>query len=298
MSPRIRLAVPVLIAGSILLAACRGVGTTPSDQPISHPDGDALVFRYGYSGGFVPMESIFTNLPSFSLMGDGRVIVQGAQAAIYPGPALPSIQVRRLSESGIQAVLAEIMASGQFASSAQWLAAQRNVADAPNTDFVLHAGGRDVTVTVYALGIWGPDAAAPGTSDAELEAHRSLGALVEQLSALDALLPANAWADAEWQSYRGDALRLLVRNVDGEAPDPSGLDHQVLDWPTDADPSTFGELSTIDDGSRCGVVTGADADAWYATLMSANQLTRWTAGAHAYAVLARPLLPDEPRVCP
>lgn len=297
MSRPIRLAVPVLVAGSILLAACRGVGTTPTDQPISHPGGDALVFRYGYSGGFVPMETIFSNLPSFSLMGDGRVIVQGAQAAIYPGPALPSIQVRTLTESGMQTVLTQIAATGQFEASAQWLGAQRNVADAPNTDFVLHAGGRDVTVTVYALGIWQADAAAPGASDAELEAHRSLSALVEHLSALDASLPANAWVDAEWRSYRGDALRLLVRNADGEEPEPSGLTRQVLDWPTDPDPSTFGEPSGID-GSRCGVVTDAEADAWYAALLGANQLTRWTAGTHTYAVLARPLLPDEPRSCP
>ena len=298
MSIRIRLAVPALIAGSILLTACRGIGTTPSDQPISHPEGDALVFRYGYSGGFVPMESIFSNLPSFSLMGDGRVLVQGPQVAIYPGPALPSIQVRTLSESGIQAVLAEIMATGQFETSAQWLGAQRNVADAPNTDFVLHAAGRDVAVTVYALGIWEAGPAAPGSNGAELAVHRALTALEERIASLDSWLPASAWADAEWLPYQGDAMRLLVRNVDGEAPDPDGLTPQPLDWPTDADPSTFGEPSHFGDASRCGVVTGAEAAAWYGALSHANQLTRWTSGAHAYAVVARPLLPDEPRSCP
>jgi hypothetical protein len=297
MSVRHGSAALALFAASLLLSACRGAGSTPSDSPIPHPDGDALVFRYGYSGGFVPMETIFSNLPAFSLMGDGRVIVQGAQTAIYPGPALPSIQVRTLSESGMQAVLAEIAATGQFEADAQWLGAQRSVADAPNTDFVLHAGGRDVAVSVYALGIWLADAATPGITDAELEAHRTLSALVERLGSLDAWLPASSWSDAEYQPFRADALRLLVRNVDGEAPDPSGLDRGVLAWPTAADPTTFGRPSGIGDGSRCGVVSGADAGAWYASLASANQLTRWTADGHAYAVVVRPLLPDEAPTC-
>jgi hypothetical protein len=297
MSARIGPAVASLLAASLLLAGCRGAGATPSDSPIPHPDGDALVARFGYSGGFVPMETIFSNLPSFSLMGDGRVIVQGAQDLIYPGPALPSIQVRRLSESGVQAVLAEMLATGQFEANAQWLGAQRNVADAPNTDFTLHAAGREVAVTVYALGIWQPGAAAPGVSQDELEAHRTLSDLVVRLTTLDTWLPASAWDDAAWASYRADALRLLVRNADGEPAQPDGLTRQVLPWPTDGDPRTFGAPSSYGDASRCGVVSGADADAWYAALAGANQLTHWTSGGHAYAVSVRPLLPDEARTC-
>ena len=100
------------------------------------------------------------------------------------------------------------------------------------------------------------------------------------------------------QPYRADALRLLVRSADGEPAEPNGLTRQLLPWPTDADPATFGEPSTFGEASRCGVVSGADADAWYAALAGANQLTRWTADGHAYAVSVRPLLPDEARSCP
>ena len=280
----------------LLLAACSG-GSGPSDGQIAHPTGDELVLRVEYRGGMLA-GGFFTTLPSFTLLGDGRVILPGAQIDIFPGPALPSVQVRQLTEAGVQTVLNAVAASGQFARSADWRGAQNFVADAPDTVFTLNADGRTVTVTIYGLGTLVPGEEPPNFSTAEKPVHHALGQLVERLGTLDTWLPLTAWATQQtWQPYVPDALRLLVRNADADPPDESGIANLELPWPTAVDPATFGEATEFGD-FRCGVVTGDDADAWFESLSDANQLTRFVAGDHRYQVTVRPLLPDEPPECP
>ena len=160
-----------LIAMAVLLTACKGTG---SGTPIDHPAGDALLLRVTNEGGFVPVEYIFTTAPSFTLLGDGRVFMPGAVPAIYPGPALAPVMVRRLSEAGIQAVLDEVLQTGLFTADAQYLGAQNYVADAQDTIFTLHAGGHDVTLRIYALGIVNAGENHPGISAAEFAAHTAL----------------------------------------------------------------------------------------------------------------------------
>lgn len=287
---------PSALAIVLLLAACAG-GPGPSAGQITHPPGDELVLRVESRGGFVMPDFAFTSIPTFTLLGDGRIIVPGAQIELFPGPALPAIDLRQLSEAGVQSVLRAVAASGQFASSAEWRGAQNFVADAADTVFTLNAEGRSVTVTVYGLGTFGPGDAPPNLPAAEVAVHQALTRLLEQLAAPDAWLPAAAWAKQSPQPYVAEALRLLVRNADADAPDESGIANQELPWPTDDDPATFGEPTPAGD-YRCGVVTDEAAAAWYATLSNANQLTRFTAGAHRYQVGVRPLLPDEPAACP
>ena len=290
-----------ILSGALLLAACARFGGAPPgsspspDEKISHPAGDELVLRVEHLGGFVPADYLLTRLPVFTLTGDGRMIVPGAQDLSYPGQLLPPILVRGLDEAGIQAVLREVLASGQLDADHEWRGAQMHVADAADTVFTLRAGGREVRVLVYGLGTMGP-----GMTDLSAEergAHASLSALLERLSDLGAWLPASDWTDAEWHPYESDALRLLVRDADGEAPEEGGLVREERLWPVAGDPARFGTPS-VGDQLRCGVVTGADAASWYEALASADQLTRWTHGGHRYQVTARPLLPDEPRECP
>lgn len=285
-----------------LLAACSlrpGGSTGPSAEPsgIAHPSGDALVLRVEFSGGFVASSFLYTSFPAFTLTGDGRVIVPGPQIAIFPGPALPAANVRRLTEDGIQAVLNEVIGTGLFAKSVELLAAQNFVADVGDTIFTLDAGGVEVRIRVYGLGVFDSPGTYPGVTADELAANRTLSQLLQHLGNLDATLPATAWADAAWQPYQPEALRLLVRNADADAPDESGIGNGLLDWPVDSDPATFGDL-TSDGVQRCGAVSGQEARDWYAALGSANQLTRFVKGDHRYQVTVRFLLPDEPLECP
>jgi len=284
----------------MVLAACSldTGGPGPStDQSIPHPAGDATVLRIGWEGGFVMPNTHLVSLPNFLMTGDGRVFTLGAVAAVYPGPALPPVIVRQLSEDGVQAVLREVLDSHQFEFSTEWTRASSMVADAADTIFTLHAARRDVVVRVYALGVLDAEAMPPGMTDSEREAHRALSALEQRLIRLDGWLPAGAWVDDEWQAYQPDALRLLVRNADNDEPDRGGIRGTDVSWPIPGDPAAFGAATSLD-GYRCGVVTGADAEAWWDALLDANQLTRWVGGGHSYEVTPRPLLPGESEECP
>ncbi|HEX6128042.1 MAG TPA: hypothetical protein VF071_03370 [Candidatus Limnocylindria bacterium] len=292
--PHIRTA--LLAAGlALALAACTAPGarSTPAAS-IQHPGGDELVLRVEHRGGFVPAEYHLVRLPTFTLLGDGRAVVSGAMPAIYPGPLRPSLLERRLTEAGMQAVLRAALESGQLDADAEWRGVAQFVADASDEVFILNADGRSVTVSVYALGIAGG-----GEWDLpakERAAHEALAELSGKLQSLDTWLPADAWADDEWRPFRPDAIRLVVRNADADQPGTDELPFRSEPWPVPGDPAAFGAPAELD-GWRCGVVSGPEAEAWYAALEQADQLTRWIGGGHRYQVWARPLLPDEPLDC-
>ena len=279
-----------------ILAGCVGGGSSPSSA-ITHPAGAKLILRIETGGGFLPSGASFSQLPSLSLYGDGRIIVPGAVPAIFPGPALPPLLVRRLSEAGIQAVLRDVTATGLFATNQRFEGAGAFVADAGTTVYTLHADGRDVSVAVYGLGTFDLSHPPAGLGGGELAAHRALARLSQRLGTLDTWLPAGAWVEGESRAFTPDALRLLVRNADTDPPDQSGIANQLVSWPIAADAATFGQPVAQPVGSRCGVITGGDAAAWLAVLQRANQLTRFTADGHRYEVTSRPLLPDEDPSC-
>ena len=279
----------------ITMTACAGPGS--SVGPIDHPTDDDLVLRIHYSGGMAGPILDFTAIPPFTMSGDGRVIVQGAQIDIFPGPALPAVNVRRLTEAGIQAVLNEVARTALFGTSIEFRGAQNCVMDAGDTVFTLHADGQDVTVTVFGLSTIDPTMGCPGVSSAEAAAHRTLQQLSDRLTNLEAWLPAGAWAETTWRPYRPEALRLVVRNADADPPDDSGIGNALLDWPEGSDPVTFGGPGPFE-GQRCGVVSGQRAEDWYEAISGANQLTRFVKDDHRYEVTVRFMLPDEPLECP
>lgn len=294
---------------ALLLAACADVGGSPapSGSPVDrddgsgvpHPDGNEVVLTVSDEGGFVPVDWTVRSMPAFVLLGDGRVIVQGPQLLIFPGPILPNLQVRTLTDDGMQTLLEEIGETGLFASDLDLRGAMNMIADAPDTVFTLNADDRQVTLRIYALGMVEPGMEVPGMGAAELTAHRTLSQLRDNLLMLDTALPADAWAD-EWHSFEPEAFRLWVRDASGEPPNPDVGALPVLDWPTDADPAAFGEEDPLlGDGTRCGVVEGAEAEAWLEALSQATELSRLrSADDGLWAVIARPLLPHEERACP
>lgn len=285
-----------LAALVMLLAACSAAGDGPPSTPtIDHPTGTALVFGVTTSGGFVGPDTQLTTVPSFTLTGDGRVIVPGPQVAIYPGPALPNLQVRTLTPAGMNQVLGRISDSGAFSESRRLSGASMVVADAPDTVFTLNADGREVVVSVYALGfLTDGDQLPPGFPAEEIAFQQQLIALETALADPDSWLGADAWA-GQWQAEQPEALRLLVTNVDGVTPDPLAGDPHP--WPLAGDAATFGEPATYA-ANRCGVVSGADADAWWGALGESNQLTWWSSNGHLYQVSPRSLLPYEEASCP
>ena len=288
----------VLSAAAILSLVLGACGGSSSSGRIAPPTGDARVLSIESGGGLIGPAAQLTSVPGFVLLGDGRVIVPGAVEAIYPGPAMNPLTVRRLTDDGIQAVLQAVAATHLFGQSRDYRGASQVVMDASTTVFTLHADGREVRVSFYALGALDEASVRSVLDPGEADAYRSLQELSGHLSYPDGWLGAAAWADPGWQTYQPTALRLLVRNADGDAPDATGIRNQLVAWPDATDPATFGAPTAGAAGQRCGVVDGDAAATWLRSLAAANQLTRFVAAGHRYQVVPRQLLPYEARTCP
>jgi hypothetical protein len=283
-----RLAAPLLagplFALSLLGAACgrlSGPGSPPSDGGIAHPTGpNDLVVRWEYRGGFVSPESLLGRIPSFSLYGDGRIITEGPQIDIYPGPALPNLIVQAVNEDGIQAILSAARDAGLLNGDASY--PYPCVADAPDTTFTVVADGRTSIVSATALG--GGDGACEG---GDVRSRAELFAFWTKLGNLAGWLP-NGSIGQE-QQYRPDAIRIYVRPYVAE--DPS-LTQSPIRWPGSPLSLVGGQVDPLPE-VRCGVVTGAEASDVLRAAESANRLTPWVSGGRDFGVVFRPLLPDE-----
>jgi hypothetical protein len=251
------------------------------------------------TGGLQMLGAALTQMPGFVMLGDGTVIMQGAQTLEFPGPALPALQVRRLTGDGIQQVLEAVEDTNLFTADAEFNGAQNVVTDVTNTVFHLNANGSEVSVSVYGLGFLDPSMGnLEGVSEAEIEAHRILSQLRDALMTIDTSVTADGWEAEGWQPYEAEAFRLFVRDVTGEPTDPD-LPGQVREWPTDHDPATAGEDAGLNDGTRCIVVDGETGATWQAELAASNQNTLWTTdGDDRFSVRPRPLLPHEDVACP
>jgi hypothetical protein len=175
----------------LALVACADAATGPVSVEIPHGTAptDVLV-RVALEGGFVPLEWTFTNVPVFSLYGDGTLVVPGAQIEIYPAPALPALSRRHVDEAGVQAILVEALdAIGGVPDDLSDLGTTA-IADAPSTAITVSAGRVDRTIRVYALAELNgrPD----GMPDDEYRARRGLQELVARLGSLESWLPAGS----------------------------------------------------------------------------------------------------------
>ena len=112
-------------------------------------------------GGFIAPQAQLHRVPLLALYGDGRLIVPGPQIELYPGPALPNLQVRAVSEAGIQAILAAARAAGLLGPDRQY---DGHMPDVPTTTFTVVADGARHVVSVQGLGAGGP-ATGSGSED-------------------------------------------------------------------------------------------------------------------------------------
>jgi hypothetical protein len=69
------------------------------------PTDNHAVVRIEYVGGFIPPDMTLRRYPTAVLYDDGRLITQGAQIEIYPGPALPSLIETDISSAGVAKIL-------------------------------------------------------------------------------------------------------------------------------------------------------------------------------------------------
>lgn len=276
------------IALILAVVACAepstGGGDTPSPSVDHGTAPEDLLLRWGYEGGFTPPEYQLTNLPSFSLYGDGTTVRPGPQIEIYPGPAIPALETTRVDEDGVDAILDAALEAGLDTMDDLTDMGSVGIADAPESVFTLRAGGVDRTVRVYALGeLTGQP---PGMPDEEYEARQALLELIDRLGSLETWLPEGSVGASEVYDVTG--VRAFVSRYRGQAD----LPQPEIEWPLDESLRGIGEET--DAGYRCVVVTGTVwTDRLEPLATEANQLTPWTSGGQRYAIAFRPLLPDE-----
>jgi hypothetical protein len=133
-----------------------------------------------------------------SVYGDGRVISEGPVAAIWPGPALPNVQVRRIGTDDVRALVDRALAAG-VGDTADL--GRPGVADAATTRFTVVTSSTTAVRDVYAL-MEGASGAPPAGSGVfpqltaeQQAARRKLLDLESALTDLDRTL--GAVADAE-----------------------------------------------------------------------------------------------------
>ncbi len=291
------------LASLLALTACTGAGSTPSATPgggtqppgatpsveaITHPTGaDDLVLRVEIGGGLVPPGRILSELPVVSIYGDGRVITQGPMIEIYPGPALPNLRVSRISEAGLQEVLAAAADAGLLGNDAHY--DYPGIADAPTTIFTVNAGGTTSRVSAYALGIGEDPSMIPPE---EAAARADLADFESKLGDLAGWLGADV-ASAD-QPYDFTAIRIYSQRATPVGREPEASP-RFAEWPLATPLATFGEpfRAGAEPTMRCGVVRGDDLATLRPALQAADQLTYWQSGGETWSLILRPLLPDE-----
>jgi hypothetical protein len=275
-----------LIAASLALVACADVPVDPGDGGIDHSTArDDVLVRVAFEGGFTPIEWTYTNFPIFLLLGDGTLILPGAQIELYPGPALPAISSRQVDEAGIQAILEEALdAISKIPDDLSDLGFM-GIADAHTTVITVSAGGVNRTIRAYALAELSerPE----GMPDEEYRARVRLQELVTKLGTLETWLPDGSIGPEA--GYEASAARLFIGTYRGV----DDLPQEPVPWPLDRALASFGDAADDPGLYRCGVVEGADWTTVRAAASRANELTPWTDAGNRSSILFRPLLPNE-----
>ena len=249
-----------------------GTITTSTAPVIAHPVGpDDVVLKLSYEGGFVAAGYAFVNTPALLVSGDGRAFTQGAVPAIFPGPLLPTILVRRITEAGMQSLLGILQAAGLIAPPPQY-PDRHNVADAADTVLTIDAGAGRFVHSAYALGM----------GDSETGARKTLLDVATALGDLDtAVGAANLEPD---EAFVATTYRLQARAIDpseltGQDPAPT-----VVDWPADA-------AVSLADATTCARV---DAVAVGSLFIDAKQNTYFKQGDVVYQLAVAGVLPGDP----
>jgi hypothetical protein len=223
-----------LILLALLASACaRITGDRGEDGRIEYPRGaEDLVLQVHSGGGFVPIVWHLREQPLFSLYGDGRVITQGPQIAIYPPPALPALLERHVSDEGIQAILRAAREAGLQGPDRRFEVFE--VTDLPTTTFTVVTDGQVHETAVYGLGEVPDDLPV-----ADREERRTLFEFQSELLDLESWLPEGSVSSD--RPYEYDRLRVFVVPTTEGGGDYGGddqLEPSRKEWPLTG--STFG----------------------------------------------------------
>jgi len=304
-----------LLGTCLMVAACAGAGagsptpggsSTPPATPAGSPgyavatDPTKLILRIATGGGFIAPSYLLAAVPEFALFGDGRIIVPGPVAEIYPSPLLPNLLARRVTPAEIQKIVATADAAGLLGPDASFDAL--GIADAGTTVFTTVVNGKAHRISAYALseagGVGGHGPLGGPTADPAIAAARAkLSAFRSQMSDLTTFLgrpvsDTEAYVPAGLRAFLSDAGPADPATDTAQPTDPAQPAVQAVAWPLSANPATTGQPTTVQ-GTVCVPLTGGDLSSFLAVARTANATTVWTYGKARYAVTVRPLYPNE-----
>jgi hypothetical protein len=279
----------------LTLAACGDDDSDAADPPADDDsdtptvvDGEpggaegGLFVEIAFTGGLVPPDFDFRNVPSVVVYEDGTVLVPGATTAQFPGPPVlplftgtiePDVLDELLASAADAGMVSGVPGVGEFADIP--------IADAAATRVTVVVDGDERVVEAYALAeAGGSDLGQTGLSEEEIAARAALARFVTDVT--------DAATVAADEPFVPDRYRVRARPpIDPADFDPS-VQPNVVDWPSTIDPPPEG---------ACTAITGDAVDAFVAALEQATELTQWTAGDRTFSLVVRPVLPHEPD-CP
>lgn len=286
----------LLLAILALAAGCaRGVGNPPATTPVPDPTesadpvptpsngprsgaADELVLRMEYTGGFVPVEWIRTNVPVLSVYADGTLINVGPTTMEYPGRALPNLQTSQLSPEQLTELLDAAAAAGLADGDQDLPLEPMTIADASTTVLTVVLDGETSVTSAYALMEAGAETSPERAAMREF-IDTELGEL--QMTGGD--------------PYQISQMRVWVSPATQDQVEPDFVTE--MEWPLAGDLASFGEPSAWGPADqvelRCGTVSGEELETLLAALADANQATMFTSAGDLFSVQFRPLLPDE-----
>jgi len=234
----------------------------------------------------IPPIDRFAWLPMTTITGDGQVVAGGPVPAIYPGPLLPNLQARPISDAGFAKIVERGRALGMFSGSGDFVPPDAMPGASLGrieivVDGVRHDLKGDPTRVIVCVTT--PCDPAPGTPEA-------FGAFWQSLVDLT-WLAGDLGREAP---YAADAYAVLVGV---QVQDDPLIRPGLAPWPLDEPIATFGKPVGATPSPRCGTIRGADAATVTPAFEGANQLTRWVDPggdrADATAIQVRPMVPGE-----
>lgn len=273
----------VVLIAAVPVSGCGGdevVDTGGSEEGIPHPEGLEVVLQVRRVGGLNPRLA-FAEVPRATVLGDGTMIVEGAQIAIFPPPLLPSLFRVQLSEQGVQDLLEAADGAGLLSPPAAY--GEPPIADATTTIVTVHARDQVVSHEIYALSEAGPGY--PGLTERQGERREAVSSFLAALTVPERQLvsPEDVGEPAPFEA---DRFAIRAGPVQGGEEEPvGGIEPQVVDWPLpEVDLAQAGE---------CVLVEGERAERLVQVLADANTLTRFRQQDAVHTLAVRPLLPGE-----
>jgi len=136
-----------LVVAAMLVAVSTTTASARRAAPIAHPTGpNQVVIRTSTGGGFVAPQASLGAVPSFTLYGDGTIVIPGVVPQIAPGPAIKPLAIHAVWQVASQVRIPVIGIGGitTAADALEFLLAGAAAVQLGTVNYTRTAAARDV----------------------------------------------------------------------------------------------------------------------------------------------------------